>query len=423
MRFQHNILRTVLLCSSVWAAVLQGTAQAALDDKALSRLIDIGSTRLQELERQHSEVKNDKDQRDYASSVKKEMDAERRRCNELKSAAKALLAKVKKNGKIDTRDEKGRTLLMLMAGLGNDSGTEMVLRENPDLAIMDDADKLAYDYERRSGGCAITNYLGERWVQAISRGDKDAVQALLSCGASPDWPINGEPPLGLAVESGDSALFDMLMFAGASVKASMQDGTPLIELVVDRHDSNALLSMLNSVGDANIVFKDGRSLFRHLLSEDDADCLCAWMVKAMEKKPAETAAGTSHLCMVVRLAHPAGVAAVAQQCKKYLNDEDSEGNLPLFEAARRGNVEVYKTLLSCGASDRARNKRGETVLMHAALSGNAQMLSEVLASVSQEVLQAVDKDGHNAHYYAKLAKDSAAAEALKAAGLNPNQKN
>lgn len=423
MRFQHNILRAVLVCGSLWAVGLHGFTHAAVDEKALSRLIDIGSTRLQELERQHSEVKNDKEQREFAAAIKKEMDEERRRCNDLKSAAKSLLAKVKKNGKIDTQDEKGRTLLMLLAGLGNDSATEMVLRERPDLAIMDQADKVAYEYERRSGGSAIANYLGERWVAAIERGDKDEVQQLLACGASPDWPVGGEPPLGLAVNAGDSALFDILMFSGAGVKSSMQDGTPLIELVVARHDANALLSMLNVVDESNIVFKDGRSLFRHLLDEEDADCLCAWMVKAMEKKPAETESGTSHLCLVVRLAHPAGVAAVAQQSKKYINDEDREGNLPLFEAARRGDVEIFRSLIACGAGIETRNCRGETVLMHAALSGSAEMLAEVLAKVSPGVLQATDKDGHNAHYYAKLAKDSAAAEALKAAGLQPNQKN
>ena len=419
MRFQHNILRVALLCGSLWAAVLHGTTQAAVDDKALSRLIDVGSTRLQELERQHNEVKNDKEQRELALSVKKEMDAERRRCNELKSATKTLLTKVTKSGKIDARDDKGRTLLMLVAGIGNDDATEMVLRENPDLSLMDHADKVAYDYERRSGGSAIANYLGERWVRAVSSGDKEAVQQLLSCGASADWPVGGEPPLGLAVNAGDSAMFDILLFSGASVKVAMQDGTPLIELVVNRHDDNALLSMLGLIGELNPPFKDGRGLFRHLLGEEDAACLCAWMVTAMEKKPAETADGTGYLCMAVRLAHPAGVAAVVKQSKKYLNDEDSEGNLPLFEAARRGNVEIYKTLIACGANADARNARGETVLMHAALSGNPQMLAEVLANVSSEILKATDKDGNNAHYYAKLAKDAAAAESLKSAGLQP----
>ncbi len=419
MRFQHNILRAALLCSTALAVVLQGVTRAELDDTALSRLIDVGSTRLQELERQHNEVKNDKEQRDFASAVKAEMDAERRRCNDVKSAAKALLAKVKKNGKIDTRDEKGRTLLMLMAGLGNDAATEMVLRENPDLTIMDHHDKIAYDYERRGGGSAIANYLGSRWVQAMERMDKDAVQMLLSCGASPDWPVGGEPPLGVAINAGDSAMFDMLMFAGAGAKSSMQDGTPLIELAVNRHDDNALPVMLNALGEVNPLFKDGRSLFRHLLGEDDAACLCAWMTVALEKKPAETEAGTAYLNLVVRLAHPAGVGAVAQQYKKYLNDEDTEGNLPLFEAARRGNVEIYKALIACGADVRARNSRGETVLMHAALSASPQMLAEVLANVPQEIIQASDNAGHNAHYYAKLAKDAAAGESLKAAGLQP----
>ncbi|MBE6436060.1 MAG: ankyrin repeat domain-containing protein, partial [Akkermansiaceae bacterium] len=104
---------------------------------------------------------------------------------------------------------------------------------------------------------------------------------------------------------------------------------------------------------------------------------------------------------------------------KLISVEDPEGNLPLHEAARKGDAELYRELVKLGANPAQKNTRGETVLMHAALSGDAETLAEALKGISPELLQAKDKDGHNAHYYAKLAQDKAATEALKAAGLQP----
>ena len=61
--------------------------------------------------------------------------------------------------------------------------------------------------------------------------------------------------------------------------------------------------------------------------------------------------------------------------------------------------------------------KGETTLMHAALSGNANMLATVLNDLPQEELQATNESGRTALHYAQLARDPKAQQALKAAGL------
>ncbi|MBR5184730.1 MAG: hypothetical protein IKW19_00390, partial [Akkermansia sp.] len=134
----HHTFRTLCLLALLGSATV---CHAVPDDKTLIKLADAGSTKLLALEREHSEVKNDAEQREYARELQKDINEEKRRCNEYKSAIRALAPKVKKSGKIDLRDDKGRTLLMLAAALGNNNVTEMVLRENPDLSLFDKSNK------------------------------------------------------------------------------------------------------------------------------------------------------------------------------------------------------------------------------------------------------------------------------------------
>ncbi len=158
----------------------------ALDDKTLIKLIDHGSTKLARLKREHEEVQADKEQRDYAKEINKEINAEKSRCQKYESAIRALAPKVKKSGKIDLQDEEGRTLLMLVAALGNDTATEMVLRDSPDLMITDKNGDNAMAYEKKGEGTAISNLLKKQWQAAMVSHNQDEIQVLLDCGANPD---------------------------------------------------------------------------------------------------------------------------------------------------------------------------------------------------------------------------------------------
>lgn len=422
MRCRLNNLRTTLLYAAVLLSALHGVAEG-LDEKHLKALMDKGSSSLIAMQQEQQGIPQDADHRDIAKEIKDRINQEQRRCKEVKRAILDLLPNVMKSKKIDMRDAQGRTLLMLVASLGNDEATELVLRENPDLSLFDNDEKIAYDYEQTGGGNAIGNLLKKQWEEAFRNGhNRDTLQELINRGANPDWSIEGNPPLGVAMELEDSELFDILLFAGAHANNRMQNGLSLIEMAVQRHDANAVFGILNALNKTDIVFSDGRSIFRHLLSAEQAECLSTWLNKAVELKQEETEDGTSYLCLVVRLAHPAGVKAALKSHADRLNEADREGNMPLHEAARRGDTTIYRTLIELGALPTATNHRHETVLMHACLSGNPEMLTEVLSNITPEQLNATDKDGHTAHYYAKLAKNTAATQALQAAGLNPNRK-
>ena len=415
----HHLFRNLCLLAVLSSAVI---CQAVPDDKTLIKLADAGSTKLLALEREHSEVKNDADQREYAKELQKDINEEKRRCGEIKTAIRALAPKVKKSGKIDTRDEKGRTLLMLAAALGNDRVTEMVLKDNPDLTLFDKSNKIAMDYEQTSGGSALSNHLKPLWEQAVVSNNIEIIRKMLDSGASADWQVQGQPPLAIAIETGQNAIVDLLLLHGAHAGNRMSDGCSLVELAVRHKNANALDGLLGQLKETNITLSNGATLFRHLLDEEAADCLVVWFSHALTLSKSETEDGTSYFCLAMRMADTAGAIALAKSQSKLINTEDKEGNLPLHEAARCGDTELYKELLRLGADPARKNTRGETVLMHAALSSTPELLAEVLKGLTPEQINATDKDGYSAFHYAKLAKDKAAGDTLRNAGLQPQKK-
>lgn len=401
---------------------MSGVCDAEPDDKTLIKLADSGSTKLQQMEREHSEAKNDPNNRDYARALQQDINEEKRRCQEYKSAIRALAPKVKKSGKIDMRDEKGRTLVMLAAALGNDTVTAMVLRENPDLSLFDKSNKIAMDYEQGSGGSAIGNTLKPLWEKAIISGDAERIRHLINCGANTDWIVDGQPPLAISILTGNSTVTDILITNGAHAGNRLSNGGTLVQLAVEHNNANALEALLSQLKETSITFTDGAPIFFHLLTEEKSACLNAWFTQALALGKSETEEGTSYFCLAMRMADTTSAKKLAAAHSKLISVEDKDGNLPLHEAARCGDQELLLELVRLGADIAQKNGRGETVLMHAALSGNTELLNTVLSKITPELLNATDKDGHSAHYYAKLAKDKAAAEALTRAGLHAQKK-
>lgn len=411
-------------CRILAATMLLGMAYAAPvpDDKTLNRLLEHGSSKLAVMEETHSIIKQDKEQAEYASALKKDIDKEKRRYKQFLGAAKHLASEVKKSGKIDKRDKEGRTLLMLAAAIGNDQATKMVLAANPDISLADKNGKTAFHYETQSGGRAVYDVLNERWVNTFVSGDTDAIQQLLDCGANPDWPVHNQLPMAMAIAHNRNDIFDILLFHGAQLGNRLADGSGYIDLAVQCNNSNALSSILNKETTPDIRLHDATPLFWRLLDAEHAECLMVWFSRAVELKQLQTAEGASRFCLIMRQAAEESAMALATQHKNLITTEDSQGNIPLHEAARRGSTRLYHHLLNSGADANQRNARGETTLMHATLSGNPELLAEVLKGISAEQLNATDANGHTAHYYAKLTHNTAAADMLRAAGLAPQPK-
>lgn len=424
MRFSRRILLGIVMYALVPQAAL-----GALNADALRSYLRQEPQAISDMEKELKDLQSDREvakaNRAGINDLRRNIAHRKSELTKIRSACLNLLGKVEKKRNINLTDENKRTLLMLVAATGIDAATEMVLKENPRLNLADAENLVAYDYERRSGGTAITNHLKTEWEAAAAELETERMAELLDCGADPNWPVIystsllgpsvTEAPIVLAAQQNNREAFDLLLSYNASVETRAQDGRKLAELVIEAGNSQAFISLLERGCEPNTVFADGRSMFTHLLKSGAEECLNVWLNKAEDAPDS-----ASNLCLIVRLGTPRAAELVFGNRKNALNTEDSQGNMPLHEAARRGNTAVYNALLKLGADADATNMRGETTLMHAALSGNAEMLATVLQSISQDTLAGTDTNGHTAIHYARLAKDAAAEQSLKAAGLKPH---
>lgn len=404
----------------------------ALDGDALIKQATKGSRQLHAMQLEYEKIRRDKSFKDYANSLKKSIAAEQKRCKQIEQDIRKSIHQVQSTKNINCRNKEGRTLLMLVASLGMDEATRIVMAENPDLSIVDNYNKLALDYEFFNGGQVIAGLLKQQWAAAMQEADLNTMQELIDCGADPNWGYNvpGEggtmsrdlSSLEIAILTANSDLLTKLLACGADPNRKTAQGISLIELALRENDPQIVLPLLSELNEVNIILSDGCSLFQRLMLNKDTQALCTLLTKLNAEGRIETADGTSYFCMVIRYAPAECALAVAEQNKHLLCLEDREGNLPLHEAARRGHTTLYRKMIEWGAEPNQKNARKETVLMHAAMSASADTVSEVLKSISPDTLNARDAAGRTAHYYAKLAQDKATAQALKAAGLQPQNK-
>ena len=397
--------------------IVSGILTALPEPADFKRILKEDPPVIVELKKEIEDLRAEQGSSRYTIELIRRLEKERRTAElayeDKQEALMNLLAKVRKSGDINATDSDGHTLLMLAAATGHNAATELVLKYSPLQNMADADDMTACDYEQLNKGTILQNELKINWSQAVSASDTDTVQELLNCGADPNWEVQDTAPVAHAILQKNTDLFELLVTYGASVETRLEDGSKLIEHAVQTRNSDILELLLRHGCTPETRLSDGRPIFEHLLGEDAGECLLTWLSYVKEERPV-------YLCRLVRLGAPGAIRTVFNAHKSEINSEDRHGNIPLHEAARRGDCSIYQILISQGADVTARNMKQETTLMHAALSGSADMLTTVLNTLPQEEIQAKDEDGHSALHYAQLAHDKKAQQALKAAGLTNN---
>lgn len=392
-------MKVCALLPFVVLPLMMSAAEGALDAKGLVQTIDEQS-RSAGIERELKEWKdmgNDPYAREQKKELTKQLHAVRRDDAARKRLVLDCLEKVKKTGDINARGKSGLTLLMAVANTGADDATRAVLRENPDLTLGDERGHTAVWYEMRGMGHALNSKLMQEWHAALAAGDTEAVKRLLECGISPATPTeNGNPPLGEAIDRGLQEIFDELMKQDTSVTYPMADGRSLITVAVEKGNAKAISNLLAFGAEAEEPMPTGETPLRYLLRCGTPEAVLAYVKGADLGNTAE--ADTRVCCVAARLA-PAETLRALLAAVPEPHAEDTYGNTPLLEAARRGDPAVYDTVLAAKPPKWV-NSRGETALMHAALSGSETMLRRVLETMPAELRTKADAAGRTAADYA-----------------------
>jgi len=103
---------------------------------------------------------------------------------------------------------------------------------------------------------------------------------------------------------------------------------------------------------------------------------------------------------------------------KSLEKTDTDGNTPLLNAAKAGNIALCKTLLTAGASPNATGKNGKNALHYAVQNENLELV--LVFAAHKQMLNAQDTSGNTPLIIAARCRHAKACEALLAAGANPS---
>lgn len=406
-------------------AVLFCTMQIslALDEKAFRKELENDTPKLMELRDEFNEIKGISADKEYRNAIRKELYAENRRHNELVRRVKPLLNKYKKTRDINITNEQGQTLLMLTATVGNDAATRMIIREKPNMTLIDKNNRTALQYEKDGSGTALMDHLRTEWAACIDAGNTDTARELLESDANPNWEVDGRTALEIAIINNNIPLVELLMDYHASPAEKAGNGSSILEFAVTQNSAESLKEIFRNKEAVLSKFNDGSAVFLNLLSSERAECLSAWFYRAKEHKLTQTESGTSYFNLIIRTASEEGAEMVAADNRDLLNTEDEEGNLPIFEAVRRGSADLYHTLLSLGAEPGKRNSLGETIIMHACLCDNEELMEEIISNASLEELNMRDAAGQSAYHYADQAKNETAMRLLNEAGVKQPHKN
>ncbi len=231
--------------------------------------------------------------------------------------------------------------------------------------------------------------------EAIQRQDADAVEQLLSEGASADAALgDGSPPLCAAAAQARDGLdvAVVLLDAGANVRGR------------DVHGATALMKAAR-LGNADLV----EVLLEYV--EQDEHSIASQVIDLLDYKQQSALSLCSkqgHVaCADLLLQHGASTDLVV-----------ADGNTALLLAATEGHVDIVRKLLNAGASAKVTDVEEETALMKAAAEGHDPVVN-VLIEHDPRSIGHHNRENFTALHYAASVGHLSVVEALLSKGADP----
>lgn len=217
-------------------------------------------------------------------------------------------------------------------------------------------------------------------IRAAAKGDIDNMAVLIKHGANVNAVTKkGWTALFFALQSKVPAAVNMLADAGADTKATLPDGTSMVQAAIMEHDIPFAARLIAALGDMSQVDKRGRQLIHVAALSGSAE-----LVKLVLSKGGDPNAVTplAKPVMVSVLQHSAqlnesGAARVIIKVPT-VPAAPACSTPPLLMAATAGSAPAMKALIEAGAKIDAKAQDGSTLALAAAAGGNLEALKYAL---------------------------------------------
>ncbi|MGE3511858.1 MAG: ankyrin repeat domain-containing protein [Vicinamibacterales bacterium] len=221
--------------------------------------------------------------------------------------------------------------------------------------------------------------LDPRLVEAVRRGDGDALDRLLTRNPRPTTTAaDGTTLLHWAAERGDAVLVSRLIAGGADVRAANRLGVTPLSVAALAGSASVVRLLLENGADPNTATPDGESALMTAARAGDPATLDALLARGAVVDATEGWRGQTALMWAAAEGHTEAVQRLLR-AGAAIDRPSSAGWTPLLFAARGGHVETLEVLLEAGANANATTADGTRALALAIVNANydaAQLLVE-----------------------------------------------
>ena len=335
----------------------------------------------------------------------------------------SAFAKIEEGAEVNAKDEKGRTPAFYCVENGNftllnsldkagKSKVDPNAVDNSGMSLLHCAVLKKQDgiitYLLKVRACSPRTQIKKTGAtplyDAARAGTYEMVKNLVTYGADPTVATKaGLTPLHQAAARGNLDMVKDLVQAGADVNAIAENGRTPIFYAAARGKASTVNFLLEKKAEINLADKDGLTPLHCAASSGNAA-----LVKFMVSKKANFAAtakdGTTVLISGAKF--PEIIKFLADKMPN-VNGVDKDGNSVLHLCAATADDETVRKLLYYSVKEDLPNKAGETPLLCAARAGNVDMVKRLLSmnvKVTQKIVDAAANDEIKALLSAKLKK-------------------
>ena len=199
-------------------------------------------------------------------------------------------------------------------------------------------------------------------IDAVQRGDRVAVSALLDRGADvDDAEGDGMTALHWAARLDDLAMIELLLEAGASPRAATRFGVTALELAGNNGSAAAVARLLRGGADPNARSREGQTPLMSAAASGRVDAVRALLAHGAEVDAAESYRGQTALMWAAGEGHVDAMRALLAAGAR-VHAATKSGFTPLLFAVRNAQIEAMRVLLDRGANPNDAMHDGTTAL-------------------------------------------------------------
>ena len=270
-----------------------------------------------------------------------------------------------------------------------------------------------------AAGLAIGGDL--RLVEAVRKGDKVAVRSLLNQHVDVNASeADGATALMWAAQRDDLDVAELLIRAGANVSAANENGATALGLACANASARMVEKLLKAGANPNIALVTGETPLMTAAATGNQDVVKMLLATKANANALETRGGQTALMWALAEKHPEAARALIENGAD-VHARSKGGYTPLLFAAQQGDLESARNLLAAGADVNEKAADGMTPLLLASASGHEE-LSVFLLNKGGDP-NAMDRRGLSVLNHAATAQDMPElVKALLARGVNPNSR-